>query len=206
MSNADTLRMGSLRVGSGPVCVTSDAERFMRCASGRRLRLPLSLHGTGREQPARRVVLQDLQVDMVVRGSKRKRVDQLPLIVGGTIGMSREILPRGRSRRRALIAPHDPDHSVECDDRGQVVGKSTTGFWREHAFLWDETGMRDLGTLGHEASEAVRINENGVIAGTVRNYVSTILAKTGLRDRTQAALYAVRTGLNSGSTIARQTE
>ena len=31
--------------------------------------------------------------------------------------------------------------------------------------------------------------------GTVKNYISTILAKTGLRDRTQAALYAVRRGL-----------
>jgi len=28
--------------------------------------------------------------------------------------------------------------------------------------------------------------------GTVKNYVSAILAKTGLHDRTQAALFAVR--------------
>ena len=31
--------------------------------------------------------------------------------------------------------------------------------------------------------------------GTVKNYISTILAKTGLRDRTQVALMAVRRGL-----------
>jgi DNA-binding NarL/FixJ family response regulator len=31
--------------------------------------------------------------------------------------------------------------------------------------------------------------------GTVKNYVSAILAKTGLADRTQAALHAVRRGL-----------
>jgi DNA-binding NarL/FixJ family response regulator len=31
--------------------------------------------------------------------------------------------------------------------------------------------------------------------GTVKNYISTILAKTGLRDRTQVALFALRRGL-----------
>ena len=31
--------------------------------------------------------------------------------------------------------------------------------------------------------------------GTVKNYVSAILAKTGLGDRTQAALYAIRQGI-----------
>lgn len=36
--------------------------------------------------------------------------------------------------------------------------------------------------------------------GTVKGYVSQILAKLRLEDRTQAALYAVRTGLHEGST------
>jgi DNA-binding NarL/FixJ family response regulator len=31
--------------------------------------------------------------------------------------------------------------------------------------------------------------------GTVRNYISTVLQKTGLRDRTQVAIYAVKSGL-----------
>lgn len=31
-----------------------------------------------------------------------------------------------------------------------------------------------------------------VTEGTVKNYISAILAKTGLHDRTQAALFAVR--------------
>jgi DNA-binding NarL/FixJ family response regulator len=31
--------------------------------------------------------------------------------------------------------------------------------------------------------------------GTIRNYISSILQKTGLRDRTQVAIYAVRNGL-----------
>jgi DNA-binding NarL/FixJ family response regulator len=31
--------------------------------------------------------------------------------------------------------------------------------------------------------------------GTVRNYLSTVLQKTGLRDRTQVAIYAIKSGL-----------
>jgi DNA-binding NarL/FixJ family response regulator len=31
--------------------------------------------------------------------------------------------------------------------------------------------------------------------GTVRNYISSVLQKTGLHDRTQVALYAVKKGL-----------
>jgi DNA-binding NarL/FixJ family response regulator len=31
--------------------------------------------------------------------------------------------------------------------------------------------------------------------GTIRNYLSTVLQKTGLRDRTQVAIYAVKSGL-----------
>lgn len=34
--------------------------------------------------------------------------------------------------------------------------------------------------------------------GTVRNYISSILQKTGLRDRTQIAIFAVRNGLAGG--------
>jgi probable HAF family extracellular repeat protein len=54
----------------------------------------------------------------------------------------------------------------DLNDRGQVVGASSVANGATHAFLWDESGMHDLGTLGHEGSEAVRINEAGTIAGT----------------------------------------
>jgi DNA-binding NarL/FixJ family response regulator len=52
--------------------------------------------------------------------------------------------------------------------------------------------LRLLGTgaANREIAERLSLTE-----GTVKNYVSAILAKTGLSDRTQAALYAVRRGL-----------
>ena len=46
------------------------------------------------------------------------------------------------------------------------------------------------GAGNREIAEALALSE-----GTVKNYISAILAKTGLHDRTQAALYAVREGL-----------
>lgn len=52
--------------------------------------------------------------------------------------------------------------------------------------------LRLLGTgaTNREIAERLSLTE-----GTVKNYVSAILAKTGLGDRTRAALYAVRQGL-----------
>lgn len=46
------------------------------------------------------------------------------------------------------------------------------------------------GAGNREIAEALALSE-----GTVKNYISAILAKTGLHDRTQAALYAVRHNL-----------
>jgi DNA-binding NarL/FixJ family response regulator len=52
--------------------------------------------------------------------------------------------------------------------------------------------LRLLGTgaTNRDIAERLSLSE-----GTVKNYISAILAKTGLRDRTQAALLAVRRGL-----------
>jgi DNA-binding NarL/FixJ family response regulator len=51
-------------------------------------------------------------------------------------------------------------------------------------------GLLGTGATNREIAERLSLTE-----GTVKNYISAILAKTGLRDRTQAALFAVRRGL-----------
>jgi DNA-binding NarL/FixJ family response regulator len=55
--------------------------------------------------------------------------------------------------------------------------------------------LRLLGTGATNQEIADRLS---LTEGTVKNYISSILAKTGLRDRTQAALFAVRQGLTRG--------
>jgi DNA-binding NarL/FixJ family response regulator len=58
-----------------------------------------------------------------------------------------------------------------------------------------------LRLLGHGASNREIAEALTLTEGTVKNYISAILAKTGLHDRTQAALFAVHhnlTDLDSG--------
>lgn len=50
--------------------------------------------------------------------------------------------------------------------------------------------LLSTGATNREIADALTLTE-----GTVKNYISAILAKIGLHDRTQAALFAVRHGL-----------
>lgn len=57
--------------------------------------------------------------------------------------------------------------ATALNDRGVVVGVSTTATGAEHAFVWRGGRMTDLGTLpGHVASRAVDVNRHGLIVGT----------------------------------------
>ncbi|MCC6175674.1 MAG: response regulator transcription factor [Chloroflexi bacterium] len=47
------------------------------------------------------------------------------------------------------------------------------------------------GATNHEIAQSLSLTD-----GTVKNYVSTLLGKTGLRDRTQLAVWAIREGLS----------
>ena len=55
--------------------------------------------------------------------------------------------------------------AVAINNRGQVVGSSTTASGQTHAFLWEDGTMIDLGTLGGDSSEAVTINDRGQVIG-----------------------------------------
>jgi DNA-binding NarL/FixJ family response regulator len=77
-------------------------------------------------------------------------------------------------RLRASAPPSDPAAEIEPLTRREV----------------DVLRLLGAGATNREIADTLALSE-----GTVKNYISTILAKTALRDRTQAALYAVRRGL-----------
>jgi len=53
--------------------------------------------------------------------------------------------------------------------------------------------------IGHGLANKEVAQKMALSEGTVRNYISAILQKTGLRDRTQIAIFAVRHGLAEGN-------
>ena len=59
--------------------------------------------------------------------------------------------------------------ATAINERGDVVGESSTAGGDRHAVVWSGGSVRDLGTLGGSSSSAVGINENGLIAGNAQD-------------------------------------
>jgi probable HAF family extracellular repeat protein len=55
-----------------------------------------------------------------------------------------------------------------------VVGATETGGPADHAFLWRDGTMLDLGTLGGEFSEAMEVNNRGVVVGNSETASGTL--------------------------------
>jgi DNA-binding NarL/FixJ family response regulator len=84
---------------------------------------------------------------------------------------------------------------------GKIVSQVSRTTARTRSPLLEELSVRELevlrliarGLSNAEISARLYLSE-----GTVRNYVSAILSKLGLSDRTQAAVLALQHGLNDG--------
>lgn len=71
---------------------------------------------------------------------------------------------------------------VAVEDKGEPLTDRET----------EVLGLLATGATNREIAEKLFLTE-----GTVKNYISAILAKKGLRDRTQAALWALRRGIDA---------
>jgi DNA-binding NarL/FixJ family response regulator len=91
--------------------------------------------------------------------------------------VARKILGRLRSTRP------EPGAEVAHTPPGEALSE------------FSERELEVLRLLGHGAANREIAERLSLTEGTVKNYISSILAKTGLHDRTQAALFAVRHNL-----------
>jgi probable HAF family extracellular repeat protein len=98
----------------------------------------------------------------------------------------------------------------------QVVGFSlesgvTGGGSAEHAFLWQNNTMLDLGTLGGRSSSALDINRNGLVVGHAQNSAGNeraVLWRNGvIRDLgTLGGVQSAALGVNASGVIVGRSE
>ncbi|HET7579983.1 MAG TPA: response regulator transcription factor [Bacillales bacterium] len=98
-------------------------------------------------------------------------------------------LVRTASQGGAVMPPHITAKLLR-DYKEQASGKAAVKW--EDEDLWtarekEVIQLIGLGKTNREIAEALYISE-----GTVKNYVSGIMAKMGFRDRTQVAIYAIQ--------------
>lgn len=107
-------------------------------------------------------------------------------------GWSHAFLYDPRTGVRDLGAPEDGLISIAYDlnNRGEVVGQWSPYVGTVRPFLYDETGMHDLGNLGGNYAAANAINDAGQIVGYSWTATETehpfLYDQTGMHDLTEA--------------------
>ncbi len=101
---------------------------------------------------------------------------------------------------QAIEGTYAGRHHIDPDVAGKLMARVAHTALPEEAALLEMLTEREHDVLkllaqGHSNSRIAR--ELTLTEGTVRNYVSIILAKLNVADRTQAALLAQRAGLGS---------
>ena len=100
---------------------------------------------------------------------------------------------------RAIRSAHAGESPLSPATATRVVEELARGGRPRAADLLTPRELDVLQLIAHGRSNKRIALELGVAEKTVKTHVGHVLDKLGLSDRTQAALYAVREGLDSGS-------
>ncbi len=164
------------------------------------------------------LVLMDLKMPQVngVQGTKliREKFPQVKVLVLTTYGSEEWVIDAVRSGAAGYLLKDTPREELVQAIFDTVKGRNhidpqVAGTLLNHIARQPNPSIPDqqlLSTLSDREREILRLLGRGLnnteiahtlflTEGTVKNYVSTILSKLGVTDRTQAALFAVRAGL-----------
>jgi DNA-binding NarL/FixJ family response regulator len=100
---------------------------------------------------------------------------------------------------RAIRSAHAGQSPLSPATATRVVEELARGGRPRAAELLTPRELEVLGLIARGQSNKRIALELGVAEKTVKTHVGHVLGKLGLSDRTQAALYAVREGLDAGS-------
>jgi DNA-binding NarL/FixJ family response regulator len=114
----------------------------------------------------------------------RELADAIRLTHAGVMQLDPAAAARLASALDRATDPAGPDHIVDASRPDRALGSALTA--REVEVL----RLVATGATNREIAERLYLSE-----GTVKNHISRVLSRLGLRDRTQAALYARDHGL-----------
>jgi DNA-binding NarL/FixJ family response regulator len=98
-----------------------------------------------------------------------------------------------------LITPELANHMAKIASReNSRFSKLLTGpKWEELPASISRSELEIMDRIGRGLTNREIAKQLSLGEGTVRNYISSVLQKTGLRDRTQVAIYALRHDLSA---------
>ena len=88
-------------------------------------------------------------------------------------GLMRAVLWQGQAQPQDLgvLTGDSEAYGYALNDTQAVVGFSRSAAQKDTAFIWDAAqGMRSLGTLGGQNSQAYYINESNIVVGYAQNH------------------------------------
>ncbi len=157
--------------------------------------MDLLMPGIGGVEAIRLIREQRPQARVLVLTSFQEDEQIFPAVRAGAAGyLLKDVEPQ--ELVRAIRAAHEGEALLHP----AVAARLMEEFASEHGRIAAESSLTDreqevLELIGRGLPNKLIARELGIAEKTVKTHVSAVLAKLGVTDRTQAALYAVRNGL-----------